>query len=612
MMRETREVDVDPFQLNPTTLAVIALSPRLRPVAHITMSSTTTLIEFTKFTLSVASSSLFEDATAHVIEGQRIALVGANGSGKSTLLRALARRDDSGSYFDVGAGRVSGYLAHKERSATSVLLVEQDALRWRELFPAAVGFGEDELREMTMGEALDTAAASGDEEALEDAESFRQMCVAAHDVLGWRTAGYESTPLGQLSPGCAVRAYLSVALCRQSVRLLLLDEPTNHLDLPGILWLQEMIVASGKAVAVVSHDGDFLDAVATHLWEIDPLAKSLTVVGLSYSKYQHAKQLAIEQQKAAYAAQQKRHERLTTAAERLRSASTAGSRHKASDHDLLQRDFKRDRAGRSGRHAKALLTLRDSESKVERVVERKPLRIVVDYVGSGVDAAVLVGDVILGHPAEGGGEAEPLPLPPITLRIDFGEHVAIVGFNGVGKTTLLRTLIGDLEPMGGEVRVGRDLRIGNLRQEHESLPRDQTMREHFAKRMGMDPFTIGQRLMGYGLNLHQVDSRMGELNPGARARALLASFSMHKVNTLVLDEPTNHLDEEAVAEVLAALNSFSGTLIVVSHSRTFLRALRLSRTLQLTSAGLKEIESVDAFVDLTVEEVKAVVGKVWC
>eukprot|EP00958_Prasinococcus_capsulatus_P012477 scaffold1243_cov403-Prasinococcus_capsulatus_cf.AAC.37 len=561
------------------------------------------LLQSHGLSISVGSSQLLENVNVQLSEGQRVALAGANGCGKSTLLRFLAAQTPSGrqassdgltvKYFNVSSGTINTWL-----SASGVLLVEQDMPQWSQLIHDAAQ-DEEELREMSLPEALDMAAAVGGEEAVEDAEAWRRMCVAANAAgLAWDS--YNATPLGQLSPGCAVRAYLAIALHRRDLRLLLLDEPTNHLDLPSILWLGQAILASGKAAVIVSHDEAFLDAVADHVWFVNQ--HTLTSSGAKFSEFKHAQQLAREQQKLAYEQQQERHKKLSAAAEKLRTASAAGARYAGTDNDKMQRDFKRDRAGRSGSKAKAIESTRDAEPLVEKVVERAPLRIIMDPVSAGGDSSLVMSEVVLGYQ-----ETPPLKIEPITLRIDFGERVAIVGFNGVGKSTLLRTLTRAMPPAAGDVCVGRELRLGNLMQEHESLSRSTTPRVHVAELTGETAFNSGVRLIQYGLTRRQVDYPIGQLNPGARARLLLAIFSLRRVNTLILDEPTNHLDEEAIAEVSATLNDYKGTLIVVSHNLSFLRSLRLSRVLLLSSKGLNEVESVDTFVSTVEEAVDTVV-----
>lgn len=230
------------------------------------------LVELSNVSLSVGSTQLLVDANVQLLAGQRIALVGPNGSGKSTLLRALAgdeelsgstdaqcknEEEEDGSYFVVGSGTLSRHIT-RER----ILFMNQD-LRWSRL----LGADEEELRALPLCDAFDVSFAEGNEFALEDEEMWRRVSVAAHDALQWRTANYEETPLGDLSPGCAMRAYLAVALYRQDIDLLLLDEPTNflgtfvlpkllgahhnslsfplafsmqYLDAPSILWLEQV------------------------------------------------------------------------------------------------------------------------------------------------------------------------------------------------------------------------------------------------------------------------------------------------------------------------------------------------------------------------------------
>jgi len=572
-------------------------------------------LELRGLSLSVGSARLLEGATARACEGQRVALVGRNGSGKSTLLRAIAGGLGSGDgvaprellpsssssssssspYFTVGAGSVGG-------TAASALFVGQDAPRWGDLLllPYGASEEEDDLLRMPVSDALDVAACYA-LEAAELAEAWRDLCSRADSALGWGVARYGTTPLGELSPGSAKRAYLALALLRPGAGVLLLDEPTNHLDLPSVLWLQHAILASGKTVVTVSHDAEFLDAVADHVWEIDDQEAALVASASTYSAFRHARQLAREQQRAAYEAQQERHQRVSAAASALRASSARGSRYAGTDNDKMQRDFKRDRAGRSAHKAKAMEASLN-EPLLERPKEARPLHIVLEPLGSGADTAMVLDECTLGY----GGVA--LPVPPISLRIDAGDRVAIVGLNGVGKSSVLRTLSREVAPIDGEARVGRELRLGNLTQEHETLPRDRTPREHMVALMGgeVSAFDAGQELIRHGLTLRQVDCPITELNPGGRARALLAGFAGRRVNALILDEPSNHLDEEAVRELVSALGVYTGIVVCVSHDRAFLRALAAHRTFELTPhGGLREVQSVDEYIDRTDDAAKA-------
>ena len=563
------------------------------------------LLELRDVSLSVGSHGLLDGSSARVCTGQRVALVGRNGSGKSTLLRAIAEGlgccsgidEDAVPYFTLCAGSVSG-------EAATALLVGQDTPRWEALLGPQTQLSEGELREMTLEDALDVATCY-DEAAVDEADAWRDLRLRACSALGWSAARYDTSPLSKLSPGSAKRAYLALAMLRPGVDLLLLDEPTNHLDLPSVLWLQHAILTSGKTVIVISHDSEFLDAVADNVWEIDDQERTLVVSGATYSAFRQARRLARKQHQAAYDAQQERHKKVSAAASALRAASTRGSRYAGTDNDKMQRDFKRDRAGRSASKAKAMEAVL-AEPLLERPKEWRPLHIALEPLGTGADASMILNECSLGY------SGNTLPLAPITLRIDAGDRVAIVGLNGMGKSTLLHTLMREVEPICGEVSVGRELRPGNLTQEHEQLPCELTPREYMVALLAennVGAFDAGQDLIRHGLTLRQVDCSIAELNPGARARVLLAGFAVRRVNALILDEPTNHLDEDAVREIIRALRVYTGTIVCVSHDRTFLRALEPQRTLVLSREGLHEVESVDQYIDETDDAARAVAEK---
>ena len=555
--------------------------------------------------ISTDSHTLLEPTDISLQEGHKIGLVGRNGCGKSTLLAFLAHPHRTAvqntSYYNARHGSASGIL-WEEKEDSSVLLVEQDTLDWSSLLFDAVT--EEDIAECTLNEALELALAAHGEEALELYEAWMKFAGLAEGNLGWNIKAYEDTIVPKLSPGTAHRAFLALAFLRPGIKLLLLDEPSNHLDLPSLVWLTQAIRSSRKTFVIVSHDQQLLDAVIDHVWEIDPLTHKLTVITSTYSKYKHSKVLARERQQRLFEGQEKRHKKLTKAAEALKHATKQGERYEAKDHDLLQRDFKRERAGRSGKKAAAIEKFRDSEEKVDRVVDIKPIPFTLDSIDVDSDSSIMFDEVKLAYPG-----SEALPLPPLSFRINYGERIALIGRNGIGKSSVLKAIMGTLPAASGSVAVGRNLILGNIMQAHESLPRGKTPLEVAASAMKGDEVRLSKKLASFGLTRHQMTHAIKELNPGARVRLLLSLLSIRKVNCLILDEPTNHLDEESIAEVIATVKEYPGTLIVVTHSQYFLESLGISKLLLLSKEGLKEIPSLDGFVKSLEEEAKLVVEK---
>ncbi|KAG9396058.1 ABC transporter [Carpediemonas membranifera] len=570
------------------------------------------MLRFASVSISVASSTLLDSASFILTEGERVGLVGPNSSGKSTMMDIIRQscsndNAETAPYWTLTSGKISGRLT-SHPAGDAVVHVPQDTLAWSALFPD-IADDEKELLEMSVQELLDTVVAmdDGSGTAVEEEEAWRELNVRAGKALSWDIANYAETPINQLSPGCAHRAFLALALRRPSIDLVLLDEPTNHLDLPSILWLQETVLSCGKTCIIVSHDTAFLDAVCNRVWEIDCLTKGLAVSGAAYSDYMAAKELAKEHQRAAFNAQQKRHARLTAVADNLKHKAAAGTRYEGTDHDTLLRDFKRERSGRSFKKASAIQVLRDSEEKVEAVVDHVPLKLNLRPIkSSGFDSTIILDNIEIGFNPDTEEEIK-LPLPKISARINYGERIAIIGFNGVGKSTLLKTMVGAIPPLAGSVSVGRELRLGNLMQEHQTLPRNLSPRDHICAVTGLGRLEGGSRALSYGLTLHQMDAPIAQMNPGARARLILALLSMRRVNVLVLDEPSNHLDTEAVTEVMASANAFEGTVIIVSHDRKFLAGLDVTRTCSLTSDGLVDVPSVEEYVADLEETVHSVV-----
>jgi ATPase subunit of ABC transporter with duplicated ATPase domains len=501
------------------------------------------------------------DGVSFALErGQKVALVGGNGTGKTTLLKMIAGAEET----EVG----SLTLAKNAR----VAYFQQDL----SLLP-----------NQSIAAYLQEAAGA-------DIPPHRMEAMLAG--FGLESLALERD-LATLSSGQKSKVALAGILL-QEADLLLLDEPTNNLDLPALIWLEDFLQKTKAACLVVSHDRRFLDRVAEKIFELDWHDRTLKISGGTYSDYlaRALKQLA--SQKEAYRLQQEEIARLKDRASQKRDAATAGENWTGpSDKDKMLRGFKRDRSKSSARSARALERRVEQMERVDLPAEREPFAIPLEAaLGAGVLDIDLV-EVLAGYGSE-------FRVGPLTLELPFGRRVGIMGLNGAGKSTLLKTLTGDLPLRGGQLNRGAGVRVGNLMQEHESLPREESLLQFLKVKAGIDHSEGYNQLGKFGFSEAQATQAISILSPGGRARLLLALFAAQGVNVLILDEPTNHLDLEALAALEETLELYRGTVVVVSHDRYFLEKARLDELYVLAEGQLSLIADFQTYVTAAEERAR--------
>lgn len=535
---------------------------------------------------SYGATVVISDITFSLERGQKVALTGSNGSGKSTLLRLIAgvEEQDGGEIVFVKNACV-GYLPQD----TSII----EDLPIREYLRKVVGIDEIEQRMSELSSKLtdrSTAAEYGD---LQD-KYFRLDGYSFDHRMEIVLAGFglENISLNrrsvELSSGQKSKVTLAGILLK-GVDVLLLDEPTNNLDLPALVWLEDFLRKSDATVIVVSHDRRFLDRTVRKVFELDARNHTLAISGGTYSDYLTMKSKRFARQKEEYRLQQEEIGRLSERAGRLRASSDAGSAWRGSDNDKFLRGFKQDRAGRSARTAKTIERRIGRIDRVEKPLEREALKIQLEAQESPSSCEIKLSALVAGY---GSGFA----IGPVSLDVPYGMRVGIMGLNGSGKSTLLKTIAGRLPPIGGEVEIGQGIILGNMMQEHESLPREQTVLEYVMKRAKLGAQDTFALLVKYDLTEVQIRQPIGNLSPGGRARLLLGLFSVMAVNALLLDEPTNHLDLEALEALEEALESYQGTVILVSHDRYFLETAKLDVVYILSDGVLTRIPDYTTYI----------------
>ena len=502
------------------------------------------LVSASQLQLFYGDVEVFAGVDADIYDQSRIGLVGSNGSGKTSLLRVLVGEieADSGTVSRRHGLRLA-YVPQLPDYAVKGTLRDGIMSAFDRLFRLEEELAESALEiqrhaggglrrvQARYSELLEEYEALGGHDYQNRMERVAQGVGLPPDVL--------DTPASVASGGQRTRAALARALLADP-DLLVLDEPTNYLDFDGLSWLEQFLSKFRYAVLVVSHDRYFLDQVCTQIWEMEH--GGLKHFPGNYSKYRELKRAQTERQQKEFERQQ----------------------------ELIAREeffIERYRAGQRAREARGRETRLARLERVEAPREEKRISI-------GGPAASRTGQVAVGIRAltvgyERNGDPTPLLSVP-DIDLERGSRTAIVGANGAGKTTLLRTILGEIEPLSGTVTLGHNVQTGHLDQGTWSLPDEKTVLDAFLEVRNIPISEARDHLARFLFQGEDVFKRVSALSGGERTRLSLARLLITYPNVLVLDEPTTHLDIPSREALEAALESFDGALLFVSHDRHFI------------------------------------------
>ncbi|MCJ0763231.1 ABC-F family ATP-binding cassette domain-containing protein [Variovorax terrae] len=503
---------------------------------------------------------LLDGASVTINPGEKVGLVGRNGAGKSTLFALLngSLHEDGGDFSIPKQWRmaqVEQNMPETEASATDFVLGGDTRLAdLREALAAVEASHEANPDDPEVGMALAHAytdlADAGEHDAVPRAQAL---------ILGLGFKPHElDLPVNSFSGGWRMRLQLARALMCPS-DLLLLDEPTNHLDLDALVWLEAWLQKYPGTMIVISHDREFLDAVTDVTLHIEHA--KLTRYGGNYSKFEDMRALQMEQQQQAFAKQQDKIAHLQKFIDRFKA--------------------KASKAKQAQSRVKAL----------ERMEKVAPLLAEADFTFEFKEPLNLpnpmlsISDAAVGYRVE--DEAPKVIVRGINRSVLAGQRIGILGANGQGKSTLVKTIAGDIPLISGTVTQGKGLSIGYFAQQELDVLRPQdTPLEHMV-RLAREVTAAGgpasresareQDLRGFlgGFNFSgdMVKQAVGTMSGGEKARLVLCMMVWQRPNLLLLDEPTNHLDLATREALSVALNEFEGTLMLVSHDRALLRAV---------------------------------------
>ncbi len=516
------------------------------------------MITLKNITLRRAAKVLLDGANVTINPGEKVGLVGRNGAGKSTLFGLLngSLHEDGGDFYSPKQWRlaqVAQDMPETDESATNFVVAGDTRLtELREalsvLEQADVNHASDEAsidHGMAIAHAYTDLADAGEHDAVSRAQALIQG-------LGFKSQELDA-PVNSFSGGWRMRLQLARALMCPS-DLMLLDEPTNHLDLDALVWLEAWLQKYQGTMIVISHDREFLDAVTQVTVHIE--SAKLTRYGSNYSGFETLRMQQMELQQNAFSKQQDKIAHLQKFIDRFKA--------------------KASKAKQAQSRVKAL-------ERMERVA---PLLAEADFTFEFKEPANLpnpmlsISDASFGYATQAGPK---IIVRNVSKTVLAGQRIGILGANGQGKSTFVKTVARDLEAISGTIVEGKGLKIGYFAQQELDVLRPQdTPLEHMvrlARELGADAPSSGseQALRGYlgsfNFSGDMVKQAVGTMSGGEKARLVLAMMVWQRPNLLLLDEPTNHLDLATREALSVALNEFEGSLMLVSHDRALLRAV---------------------------------------
>ncbi len=516
------------------------------------------IVSISQLGKSFGANRIFSGVKFQIEAGDRIGLVGPNGAGKSTLLNILAgcEQPDEGVVSIARNVRI-GYLTqvndfqphHTLRE--ELLSIFAQVQQWEQEL-------HDLARQMALPEVQSDETLHADlltryaelQELYEHAEGYTYENRVEQVLDGLEfTREQRVNPVTHLSSGQQTRAALGKLLL-QEPDLLLLDEPTNHLDLAVLEWLETYLAAWKGAMVIVAHDRYFLDKIVSRTIEL--AFERIEEYPGNYTKYLRLREERMERRLREYESQQA---------------------HIAHTEDFIRRY----KAGQRSREARGRQKLLDRMERVERPQDLPELHLNFTPITESGLVVIATQKLAAGYDS-GRLRGQPQSQAKILVRVPDlellrGDRVGLIGPNGVGKTTLLRTLVGELPPVSGQVQIGHNVRIGYYSQTHAGLNMERSIIDEIRQVSALSEEGARTFLGRFLFSRDDVFKAIGTLSGGERSRVALAKLTLQGSNLMILDEPTNHLDLQSRQLLEEVLSEFEGTLLFVSHDRYFIDRL---------------------------------------
>lgn len=502
-------------------------------------------LKFQNAAVELSGETILEKVNIDITDGAKIAVVGRNGSGKTTLLRLIsgeippAKRPDT--QISISGKPVIGVLSQMAFSDDSLPMVIEIRSAYKEILETKerLAFLLERIEQSHLEADISEYSTLLEQFTNMGGFYFEKEYEAAIKSFGF-SEDDKYKPLSDFSGGQRTKiAFLKLLLSKPDV--LLLDEPTNHLDINAVTWLEEYIRDYKKAVLVVSHDRMFLDRTVNTVYEIEH-GKTTKYTG-GYTEFTVQKKILREQQAKDYEAQQKEIARLNDLVDRFRYKATKAAMAQSKIKQLER------------------MELLDAPESYD----------LSTFHGDFEPETQSVKDVLITENLKIGFTN---PLATIDLKVQKGQRVGIIGGNGLGKSTLLKTIVGNIPALSGEYRFGAGVTIGYFDQQMAQYTSSDTLLEDFQNTFkGIGNFEARSALGAFNFSGEDVFKTVDMLSGGERVRLALCKLFRRKPNLLILDEPTNHMDMVGKETLEDILEKYTGTLIFVSHDRYFVKKL---------------------------------------
>lgn len=515
------------------------------------------MLDIRELSLDFGKKSLFQDVNLILSPSQRYGVVGPNGAGKSTFLRILAGEEtpsngavEKAKTTTISILKQNHYNYENDRVVDAVIrgnvplwhaLLEKDALLKKDTLTEADGYQLGHLEEIILYH-----------------DGYNAEVRAQSLLLGSGIAEkYHTGPLSALSGGYKLRVLLAQVLF-ENPDIMLLDEPTNHLDIVSIDWLEDFLKTEFKGLLIfVSHDRDFLNNLSTHILDID--YRTVTEYTGNYERFEFSKAENLEQKQREIQGKEKKIEALQSFVDRFGAKAT--------------------KARQATSKAKMIARIEEDMPEIKASIHSKPFFNFVPQRPSGKFVLKVEG---IGKQFE-----ERILLKNVVFTLNRGEKCAIIGPNGIGKSTLLKILLNQLSADNGRHEWNETAVLGYFEQDYRShLPANQSI-WHWIENHITAPTQEMRKVLGQVLfRGNDIDKKISVLSGGECARLVLAGLILKQPNVLVLDEPTNHLDLESIDALVTALQKFPGAILFVSHNRFFIDRVA-TRILAITEKGVR-------------------------